>query len=73
MIISFFYPRSAFFWFSCDERPKVRKSNPDYGAAETAKELGHRWSKVEKETKEKYEQMALKDRARYDTVSKWIS
>ena len=60
--------RSAFFWFSCEERPKVRISNPDYGAAETAKELGARWAQVDKETKERYEQKAMMDRARYDKV-----
>lgn len=57
---------SAFFWFSVDERPKVKITNPEYGAADTAKELGQRWGKCDKDTRERFEQMAAKDRLRYE-------
>lgn len=57
---------SAFFWFCNDERNKVKALNPEYGVGDIAKELGRKWSDVEPETKQKYELMAEKDKARYE-------
>lgn len=57
---------SAFFWFSNDERSKVRAINPEYGVGDVAKELGRRWADADQELKGKYEAMAEKDKARYD-------
>ncbi|XP_017786183.1 PREDICTED: high mobility group protein DSP1 [Nicrophorus vespilloides] len=57
---------SAFFWFSHDERGKVKGANPEYGVGDIAKELGRRWSDADPETKSKYEQIADKDKARYE-------
>ncbi len=57
---------SAFFWFSQDERPKVRAANPDFAVGEIAKELGRRWSEASDPIRAKYEALAEKDRARYD-------
>ena len=62
--------RSAFFWFSQDERKKVRAANPNFGVGEVAKELGRRWSDVDAGLKAKYEEMAEKDRARYGKEKK---
>ncbi|KAJ1525784.1 hypothetical protein ONE63_008988 [Megalurothrips usitatus] len=57
---------SAFFWFCNDERGKVKAANPEMTVGEIAKELGRRWSDISPELKSKYEQMAEKDKARYE-------
>lgn len=57
---------SAFFWFSNDERGKVKAQNPEYGVGDIAKELGRRWADADPEVKGKYEALADKDKARYE-------
>lgn len=57
---------SGFFWFSNEERGKVKAANPDFGVGDIAKELGKRWADCDEQTKSKYEDMAEKDRQRYD-------
>ncbi|CAH0560218.1 unnamed protein product [Brassicogethes aeneus] len=57
---------SAFFWFSNEERGSVKAQNPEYGVGDIAKELGRRWADADPELKSKYEQLAAKDKARYD-------
>ncbi|XP_071512264.1 high mobility group protein DSP1 isoform X2 [Panulirus ornatus] len=61
---------SAFFWFSNDERPKVRAANPDMGVGEVAKQLGAAWSNTAPEVRAKYEAMAENDKARYEREMK---
>jgi len=60
---------SAFFWFCNDERPKVRAEQPESSVGDIAKELGKRWGVVTPEQKKKYEQLATKDKARYEKES----
>ncbi|KAL1129865.1 hypothetical protein AAG570_012809 [Ranatra chinensis] len=60
---------SAFFWFCSDERGKVKEANPEYTVRDIAKELGRRWSDADPSIKSKYEEIADKDKARYDRVS----
>lgn len=55
---------SAFFCFCNDERPKVRAKYPSYSVGDVAKELGKRWEACT--SRSKYEQMAAKDRQRYE-------
>ena len=57
---------SGFFWFSNDERGKVRAANPDFGVGDIAKELGRRWSECPEDIKAKFEALAANDRQRYD-------
>ncbi|KAL3265608.1 hypothetical protein HHI36_009812 [Cryptolaemus montrouzieri] len=57
---------SAFFWFSNDERGKVKAQNPEYGVGDIAKELGRRWADADPETKGKFEALADKDKQRYE-------
>lgn len=57
---------SAFFWFSHDERGKVKGENPEYGVGDIAKELGRRWADADAETRKRYEALADKDKARYE-------
>jgi len=47
----------------------VKSLNPEFGVGEIAKELGRRWSDISPDLKNKYEQMAEKDKARYERVS----
>jgi len=61
---------SAFFWYSQDERAKVRGANPEYNVGDVAKELGRRWADVGAELKSKYEALAEKDRARYGNAKR---
>ena len=62
--------RSAFFWYSQDERPKVRGANPEFNVGDVAKELGRRWADAGPELKSKYEALAEKDRARYGNAKR---
>ena len=62
--------RSAFFWYSQDERPKVRAANPEFNVGDVAKELGRRWADAGPELKSKYEALAEKDRARYGNAKR---
>ena len=57
---------SGFFWFSNDERSKVKAANPDFGVGDIAKELGRRWAEAGEEVKAKFEALAANDRVRYD-------
>lgn len=59
---------SAFFWFCNDERPKAKALNKDASVGEIAKELGRRWNACTADQKSKYEQLAAKDKARYEKV-----
>lgn len=61
--------RSAFFWFSNDERGKVKAQNPEYGVGDIAKELGRRWADADPEVRSKFEALADKDKIRYEKVS----
>lgn len=63
------FNRSAFFWFTLDERPKFLKENPTISAIEEAKAMSRMWTAASPETKAKYEAIAEEDRARYDRVS----
>jgi high mobility group protein B1 len=40
--------------------------NPEYGIGDVAKELGRLWALVAPETKQKYQAMSDKDKARYE-------
>jgi len=59
-------PLSAFFWFCNDERPKAKATLPDSTVGDVAKELGRRWNACTEDQKAKYEQLAAKDKARYE-------
>ncbi|OUC45858.1 HMG box [Trichinella nativa] len=61
---------SAFFFFSHAERPEVQKSHPDWKVGQLAQELGRMWKALNDEQKRKYEEMAIKDKARYELEMK---
>merc|ERR1711862_231807 len=55
----------GFFWFSNDERQKVRAANPNFAVGDIAKELGRRWAEADPSHKSQYEARAEKDRERH--------
>lgn len=61
-------PRSAYFLFCADERPRVKAADSTLSLGDTAKELGRRWGGVDPNTKKKYEAAAAKDKERYERV-----
>ena len=52
--------------FCNDERANVKAAHPEYTVGDIAKDLGRQWGEVSEATKSKYEQMAEKDKARYE-------
>ncbi|VDP02661.1 unnamed protein product [Soboliphyme baturini] len=61
---------SAFFFFSQGKRPEVQKGHPDYKVGQIAQELGRMWKELTDEQKKKYEEMALRDKLRYENEMK---
>jgi len=57
---------SAFFWFSNDERARIKSLNPEYRIGDVAKELGRLWAQIDPSVKQKYEAMSERDKARYE-------
>jgi len=56
---------TAFFYFAHEERPKVREANPDFKVTDISKELGERWRAMSTEQKERFQELADKDKQRY--------
>jgi len=59
-------PRTAFMYFSQENRDDVKKDNPDISFGDIGKELGKQWRKLKAADKKKYEKMAEKDKQRYE-------
>ena len=59
-------PSSAYLLFANDNRPKVKKANPDATFGDLGKLLGEAWNNVNAADKKKYNALAEKDKARYE-------
>ena len=70
--MKYLFSRSAFFWFSNDERAKVKETMQDATVGDVAKELGKRWNEASSDVRAKYEALAAKDKARYSKVCCFI-
>eukprot|EP00296_Roombia_truncata_P009494 JP448100.1.p2 GENE.JP448100.1~~JP448100.1.p2 ORF type:complete len:114 (+),score=61.15 JP448100.1:25-342(+) len=57
---------SAFMFFSADKRAEVKKEHPDASIGETAKLIGAMWQAIKEKEKKKFEDMAAKDKIRYE-------
>jgi len=57
---------SAFFFFSQVKRPEVSQSHPDYKVGQVAQELGRMWKELTEQEKKTYEEMATRDKGRYE-------
>ena len=62
------FPRSAFFVFCADHRPRIKGENPGIGIGDIAKELGKLWGKQGPKDKAPYEAKAAKLKEKYDKV-----
>lgn len=62
-------PRSAFFIFCSDFRPKIKGENPGLSIGDIAKKLGEMWNSSSAEVKQPYEKKAAKLKEKYDKVS----
>ena len=59
-------PLSAFFLFSQDERPDIKKKSPTLSVGDISKEIGARWKKVSDDVKKRYEQKANVEKQKYE-------
>lgn len=56
---------SSFMYFSNEVRPKIKKEHPEMSFGELGKKIGEMFRELSPEEKLKYEEMAKKDKARY--------
>lgn len=63
-------PLSAFLFFCQEKRPHVKAINPDYTIGDVAKVLGKEWKELDEDDKKPFEELAKKDRKRYDQEKK---
>ena len=56
---------TAFFYFSTEMRPKIKKDNPDMSFGDLGKKIGELYRALSADEKKRYEDMAKKDKERY--------
>lgn len=56
---------TAYFHFAAEKRPGIKAKNPDMGVTVIAQRIGELWRALQPEDKIPYEQIAIKDKARY--------
>lgn len=66
-----FSPRSAFFIFCSEFRPKVKGESPGLSIGDVAKKLGEMWNSTAAEDKQPYEKKAAKLKEKYEKVKRW--
>ncbi len=57
-------------FYSLENRPDVKAANPDFGVGKLAKALAGTWAEKTPEQKTPYDQMAKKDKGRYEVELK---
>ena len=62
--------KSAYLFFCGEKREEITKEHPDKKAKEILKLLGDAWSKLNDNEKKKYQEMADKDKERYEKECK---
>ena len=62
--------KSSYLFFCAEKREEITKENPDKKAKEILKLLGDAWSKLSDSEKKKYQDMADKDKERYEKECK---
>lgn len=58
-------PKSAYIYFTIQNRPYVLSEYPGISAIETMKKMGELWRATDQNTKEYYQDMANEDKLRY--------
>lgn len=56
---------TAYFHFAAAKRPEIKASDPDLRVTDVAKKIGEMWQTLSADEKQTYEQIAQKDKARY--------
>ena len=59
-------PQSAYFLFMNDRRPALQKEKPELKFGDLTKALTEDWKALSEKDRKKYEDMATKDKARYE-------
>lgn len=59
-------PKSAWIYYSTENRKKLQEENPDKKMTEITTMLGKLWKNIDKENKQIYEEKAKEDKIRYD-------
>jgi len=59
-------PKSAFLFFSRDEREKLKKEQPNLKFPDVGKQMGKRWKEASPAVLSKYKQLAAEAKAQYD-------
>jgi len=59
-------PTSAYFFFGGEVRPGIREENPDMKITAVMSLIGEKWRELGDDEKKPYEEMAAKDRKRYE-------
>jgi len=57
---------NAYMFYTKENRDKVKAEKADLKPADVSKELGARWKKLKPEDKKPYEELAQKDKTRYE-------
>lgn len=61
-------PKTAFFWFSDETRPKILEEKGKIAVTEVAKILGERWKSLDDNARAVYEKKANADKARWEKL-----
>ncbi|KNC99879.1 uncharacterized protein SPPG_05251 [Spizellomyces punctatus DAOM BR117] len=59
-------PLSAFFFFSQENRARIKEENPDATFGQIGKLLGQEWKEISQSDKQLYEKKAENDKIRYE-------
>lgn len=59
-------PCSAFIFFCNDNRPKIQAKNPELKTTDITVKLGQMWREIKTKDKKKYDELAGKDKTRYE-------
>jgi len=57
---------TAYLFFSIEQRPIVKKDNPDIAFGDIAKEISAKWKDLDAHDKKKYDKLAEADKKRYE-------
>ena len=60
------HPKSAYIYFCTEKRAEVKEQNPDMSAKEITVQLAAMWKEIDDDTKKVFQELADKDKSRYE-------
>jgi len=60
------HPKSAYIFFCTEKRAEVKEQNPDMSAKDITVQLASMWKEIDDDTKKVFQELADKDKARYE-------